>query len=138
MKYKTLILAKSEYDIIKDLLSKVGSKDAVHIACYNKLRGELVNAKVLDDAEMHEDVVRLNSMVDIETPSGYFGGYKVVLPKDGNVQHKKLSILTPMGSALIGYAEGDKVMWSFPGGEKMITIQKVYQNIANAEITDQG
>ncbi|WP_417602229.1 GreA/GreB family elongation factor [Owenweeksia hongkongensis] len=138
MKYKTLILAKSEYDIIKDLLSKVGSKDAVHIACYNKLRGELVNAKVLEDAEIPQDVVRLNSMVDIETPSGYFGGYKVVLPKDGNVQQKKLSILTPMGSALIGYAEGDKVMWSFPGGDKEITINNVFQNIASAEEANQG
>ncbi|WP_417608140.1 GreA/GreB family elongation factor [Owenweeksia hongkongensis] len=138
MKYKTLILAKSEYEIIKDLLSKVGSKDAVHIACYNKLRGELVNAKVLEDAEIPKDVVRLNSMVDIETPSGYFGGYKVVLPNDGNVQQKKLSILTPMGSALIGYAEGDKVMWSFPGGDKEITIKNVFQNITSAEEANQG
>ncbi|AEV34383.1 transcription elongation factor [Owenweeksia hongkongensis DSM 17368] len=138
MKYKTLILAKSEYDIIKDLLSKVGSKDAVHIACYNKLRGELVNAKVLEDAEIPKDVVRLNSMVDIETPSGYFGGYKVVLPKDGNVQQKKLSILTPMGSALIGYAEGDRVMWSFPGGDKEIMIKNVFQNITSAEEANQG
>lgn len=138
MKYKTLILAQSEYDIIKDLLSNVTLKDAVHTACYNKLRGELVHAKVLEDAEIPKDVVRLNSVVDMETPSGNFGGYKVVLPKDGNVQQKKLSILTPMGSALIGYAEGDKVMWSFPGGEKEITIKNVFQNIASAEEANQG
>ena len=138
MKYKTLILAKSEYDLIKELLSKVGSKDAVHTACYNKLRGELANAKVLEDAEMPEDVIRINSHVDMETPSGFFGGYQLVMPKDGNVHQKKLSILTPMGSALIGYAKGDKVLWTFPGGEKMITIKNVFQNIASAEEADQG
>lgn len=138
MKYKTLILAKSEFDLIKELLSKVGSKDAVHMACYNKLRSELANATVMDDSEMPDDIIRINSWVDVETPFMYIKGYQLVMPKDGNPQQKKLSILTPMGSALIGYAKGDEVMWHFPSGEKMITIKNVYQDIASAEAADQG
>ncbi len=126
MKYEKLIIAKSENNLLRDLLNKVYSKDAVHQDCYNRLRGELINARVVDDAEMPADVVRLNSFIDVETPFGHIQGYQLVLPKDSNPTAKKLSILTPMGSALIGYAEGDKVIWSFPKGEETITIKKVY------------
>lgn len=126
MKYEKLIIAKSENNLLRDLLNKVYSKDAVHQDCYNRLRLELINAKVVDDNEVPKDVVRLNSVIDVETPFGYIEGYQLVLPKDSNPAAKKLSILTPMGSALIGYAEGDKVVWSFPKGEETITIKQVH------------
>lgn len=127
MKRERLTIAESEYHLLKDYLEKVGAKDAVHMACYNKLKSELAVAEVITDAEMPTDVVRLNSIVDMETPAGSFAGYQVVMPKDANPNKKKLSILTPMGSALIGYATGDEVLWHFPGGEKLITIKDVRQ-----------
>lgn len=133
MKYKQLIIAESEYQMLVELLGKVSSKDAVHLACYNKLRAELISAQVMNDEDIPTDVVRLNSTVNMETPFGAFNGYQVVLPKDGNPHQKKLSILTPMGSALIGYAEGDQVLWHFPGGEKLITIKDVTQLTTGAE-----
>mgnify|MGYP003658808876 CR=1 FL=1 len=135
MKYEKLIIAKSENNLLRDLLNKVFSKDAVHMECYNRLRGELTNANVLDDAEVPSDVVRLNSFIDVQTPFGFIEGYQLVLPKDSNVTAKKLSILTPMGSALIGYAEGDKVVWSFPKGEETITIKRVYAGNAQQKVS---
>jgi len=138
MKKERLTIAESEYHLLKDYLDKVGAKDAVHMACYNKLKSELAVADIISDENMPTDVVRLNSVVDMETPAGFFAGYQVVMPKDANPHKKKLSILTPMGSALIGYAKGDKVLWHFPGGEKMITIKNVYQDIASAEEANQG
>lgn len=134
MKYERLIVAKSENNLLRDLLNKIYSKDAVHMSCYNRLREELMSANVVEDVEVPEDVVRLNSFIDVRTPFGHIEGYQLVMPKDSNTAAKKLSILTPMGSALIGYAEGDKVLWSFPKGEETITITKVYKSIANAEL----
>lgn len=133
MKRERLTIAESEYHLLKDYLEKVGAKDAVHMACYNKLKSELAVAEVITDAEMPTDVVRLNSVVDMETPFGSFAGYQVVMPKDAKPNKKKLSILTPMGSALIGYATGDEVLWHFPGGEKTITIKNVDQVSTGAE-----
>jgi regulator of nucleoside diphosphate kinase len=126
MKYKKLIVAQSEVDIIRELMSKVHSKDLVHDSCYSKLRAELTQAKVMPDEDMPADLVRLGSFVDVDTPFGLMAGYQLVLPKESDPKQKKLSILTPMGSALIGYAVGDEVQWSFPAGEKTITIKKVY------------
>lgn len=133
MKYKKLIIAKSENNLIRDLLNKVFSKDAVHQDCYNRLRVELINASVMDDEKVPADVVRLYSFIDVQTPFGYIEGYQLVLPRESDTAAKKLSILTPMGSALIGYAAGDEVLWNFPKGEKTITIKKVYQRTSKQE-----
>src|SRR5690606_35002431 len=106
MKYGNLIIEKNEYEIISDLLSRVDSNDPVRKAGYVALRQELENAEVKKADEMPKDVVRLNSFIDINTPMGRVEGYQLVLPKDSDSKSKKLSILTPMGSALIGYAAG--------------------------------
>ena len=128
MKYGNLIIEKDEYEVISDLLSKVDSNDPVRKAAYVALRKELESAVVKKVDEMPADVVRLNSFIDINTPMGRVEGYQLVLPRDSDSKTKKLSILTPMGSALIGYAAGDEVLWSFPTGEKKILIEKVFQS----------
>lgn len=133
MKYGKLIIEKGEYEIISDLLSKVDSNDPVRKAGYVTLREELSNADVKNSDEMPDDVVRLNSFIDIDTPMGHVEGYQLVMPADADPKEKRLSILTPMGSALIGYASGDEVIWSFPTGEKKIKIEKVYRGENHAK-----
>ncbi|WP_306351415.1 GreA/GreB family elongation factor [Flavobacterium sp. '19STA2R22 D10 B1'] len=127
MKNQVLIIEKKEFKVIEEILSKAGAKDAVHEACYAKLKKELETAEIRTEAEMPKDVVRLNSIIDIQTPAGLKEGYQLVIPTESNPAQKKLSILMPMGSALIGYAEGDKIMWSFPNGEQEVVITKVVQ-----------
>ena len=50
---------------------------------------------------------------------------QLVLPSEGDLSKRKLSIMSPMGSALLGYVEGDKVAWNLPMGTEDITIEKV-------------
>lgn len=126
MKYNNLLIAQSEFDLIQDLMQKVDSDNEVLLNCYNKLRKELESAEVVVDEEMPKDVVRLNSFIDIHTPVGPVEGYQLVMPALGNASAKKLSLITPMGSALIGYAMGDELLWNFPSGEKAIQIKRVY------------
>jgi len=133
MKYRNLVLEKGEYNMISDLLSKVDSNDPVRKACFITLRKELESAEVKSEAKMPEDVVRLNSYIDINSPMGKVEGYQLVLPAASDINKKKLSILTPMGSALIGYAAGDEIVWSFPTGEKKITIERVYRRANHSE-----
>ena len=70
-------------------------------------------------------VVRLNSIVSVETSFGRKDGMKLVLPSESNLQKKKLSVMSSMGSALFGYSEGSKVKWNLPNGEETITIVRV-------------
>jgi regulator of nucleoside diphosphate kinase len=64
-------------------------------------------------------------MVDVETLYGIKKNIILVKPTDRNIKENKISILSPMGSALIGYAQGDEVAWDLPKGKSTIKILNV-------------
>ena len=91
-----------------------------------KLSGELTSAIIYDNEEMPADVIRFNSIVTV-TSGTWQTEFQLVIPTDRNISANKISILAPMGSAVMGYAEGDSVIWNFPNGKKELTIEKVAQ-----------
>lgn len=124
MKNGKLIVEKNEFKIISELVKNIDVSENLMNQCIHKLKQELSTAIVTEDEDFPSDVIRLNSIVDVETPFGIMKA-QLVLPNMSNTAEKKISLLTPMGSAILGYAEGDEIMWSFPNGEKLIKILKV-------------
>ena len=124
MKRENLVVAESEYRIIRNLIEHIQPSMNLMNTCITRLKEELSEALVLPDAEMPDDIIRLNSIIDIET---HFGQVKVqlVLPVESNSKQKRISILTPMGSALLGYSEGDEITWDFPSGKEKLRILNV-------------
>lgn len=126
MKYGKLILEKKEYELLKKYFASVLEyKDSSYKASSAKLSEELKSAEVVDEKDMPGDVVRFGSFVTIQTPFGPEKTYQLVKPEESNIAQNKLSILAPMGSALVGYAKGDEVMWEFPSGKNTIKITNV-------------
>lgn len=126
MKNGRLIIEKEEFNIIQDLIKNIVDAPNLMNACITKLKEEMKTALIVDHPNFPSDVVRLNSVVDVDTPFGMMKA-QLVLPENSNSNQKRISLLTPMGSALLGYAEGDELMWNFPNGEKQIKIIKVSQ-----------
>ena len=124
MKQNHIILSDKELKLINQLIGKISDADNILNNCISKLKSEINTAIIFDDSDFPEDVVRINSIVDVKTP---FGEKKIqlVLPKDSNSIQKRISLLTPMGSAIIGYREGAELNWYFPNGEYKIKILKV-------------
>jgi regulator of nucleoside diphosphate kinase len=124
MKQSKIVLSERELKIINQLIGKISDADNILNNCISKLKSEINTAIIFDDSDFPEDVVRINSIVDVKTP---FGEKKIqlVLPKDSNSIQKRISLLTPMGSAIIGYREGAELNWYFPNGEYKIKILKV-------------
>lgn len=126
MKYKHLIIEKKEYELLKRILSMSKYyKDESYRASISKLKEELEKAKFMSEKNMPEDVVRFNSIVTIQTPFGPEKKYQLVTPDKSNVAENKISVLAPMGSALIGYAAEDEIKWQFPSGLHNIKIVHV-------------
>lgn len=121
---KHLKVVDTEYQLIRDLIAPIAPSENLISKCIMKLKNELVEAKIFKITEIPDSVIRLNSIVDIETPFGELK-MQLVLPNNSNSVQKRISILTPMGSALYGYSIGDKVTWYFPNGEKQIKIINV-------------
>jgi len=84
------------------------------------LADELNRATVLDPKEMPEGIVMMHSRVECEDEvSGETHVLTLVFPREANVDEGKVSVLAPVGSALLGLAVGQSIDWTAPGGRKL-------------------
>ncbi|WCO03394.1 GreA/GreB family elongation factor [Psychroserpens ponticola] len=128
MKYGSLILEKKEYVYLKRILNISGyAEDHEVQKSLMKLVEELKSAHIVDEEDMPSDIIRFNSEVTITFESGLVKTLQVVIPLDKDLNKNKISVLTPMGSALIGYSKDDTIIWDFPGGKQQLKITNVTQ-----------
>lgn len=97
------------------------------------LAHELGRATIVKDDALPPDVIRLNSKVTIEeVQSKKKSAFKIVMPHFADISKRKISILTPMAAALIGFKKGSTVSWKMPAGVKAFKILEVtYEGVAS-------
>ena len=90
------------------------------------LRGELNIAKIVEPDEIPADVVTMNSTVRLLDPrTKEVDTYTLVYPEDANISEGKLSVLAPIGTAILGYRVGDVVRWQVPSGMTRVRIEEL-------------
>ena len=95
-------------------------------AALQKLRAELDRAAIIDPAAVPSDIVTMESTVEFEDLGTHeIETYTITFPDRANVEKKRLSILAPIGTALIGCRVGDVVSWSTPGGIRRLKVRRV-------------
>ncbi|MDQ7818515.1 MAG: nucleoside diphosphate kinase regulator [Melioribacteraceae bacterium] len=90
------------------------------------LEMELKNAVIVEPKDIPSDVVTMNSkfrIKDLETNEETV--YTLVFPFDADLEQNKLSILAPIGVAVIGYKLGDIIEWDVPAGKRRIKIEEI-------------
>lgn len=123
MDIKPIVLL-SEYQILRDLIKR--NTDARVAKEVEQLSTELDRAIVIKEEEINKKIVRIGSQVEIEEmKSKRTMKVKLVLPTEANLAQGKVSLLAPLGVALIGFSEGDEVNWEMPAGTTQIRILKV-------------
>lgn len=82
-----------------------------------ELENELSRAQIVEPEEVPDTIVTMNSTVKfrVESSSEVFS-LDLVYPKDMDSSSSKISILAPVGSALLGLSQGDEIEWPKPGG----------------------
>lgn len=91
-----------------------------------RLQEELDRAVVVNDSARPDDVVALRSHVELEDlESGERERYTLVLPGHGGIVDEPLSVFSPLGTALLGYAAGDEIVWTMPGGLRRLRLLAV-------------
>ncbi|MGB5104048.1 MAG: nucleoside diphosphate kinase regulator [Steroidobacteraceae bacterium] len=84
-----------------------------------KLESELVRANVVPREEMPGDVVTMNSRVVFENETtGERREVTLVYPGNADIGAGRISVLVPIGTALLGLRVGQSIDWELPGGEK--------------------
>ena len=90
------------------------------------LARELARAKIVPPERIPPDVVTMNSRVVLrDLNSDETMTYTLVFPKDADIDAGAISILAPVGTAIIGYAVGDVIEWPVPGGTRRIRIEQI-------------
>jgi regulator of nucleoside diphosphate kinase len=93
----------------------------------NELEKELDRAKIVDPSEVPPTIVTMNSTVRFSVESSLDEFLlTLVYPKDIDASGEKISILAPVGSALLGLSQGDQIEWPKPGGGLIkVTIEDI-------------
>ena len=127
---KRLILLREDYKLLMSYLNGWQRKSAFDRRNAEELHTELKKAKLVSKDAFPLDVVRLNSSVQITT-EGRDEIMKLILvtPDKADFKENKISIMAPIGAALIGFRQGEKVNWQVPGGKKTFTIMKVINEL---------
>ncbi|MEO6315542.1 MAG: nucleoside diphosphate kinase regulator [Chitinophagaceae bacterium] len=121
-----LLLTKDDYKVLTSYLHARWGKTVVDRKNAEDLQAELEKAKIVDKEKFPTDVVRLNSKVTIKAEDkNETIELTLVTPDKANIKEKKISVLAPIGTALLGFREGNKIKWQVPAGKKTFTILQV-------------
>lgn len=118
------IITQSDYRTIKSMLDNIPN----HLRGRDTLtlQNEIETAEKVQDKNINENVVQLNSTFTVEdVHSGKQLNFILTLPELANLAERKLSVLSPLGIALLGYESGRVVDWPMPSGMKSLKILQV-------------
>ena len=123
---KNITLTKTDYERLKALvLVDVDPSDPDKNA-FPELRAKLDRAVLVDSKDIDPDVVTVNSQVRIQDlDTGEEKEYTRVYPLAADFSRGKISILVPLGTALLGFRKGDVIEWKVPGGIRKFKVKKV-------------
>ena len=109
--------------------------DVHDTAASEMLETELHRATIVDQRAIPADVVTMNSEVTYEDcATSARRTVRIVYPKDANVVHGRVSVLAPIGSALLGLRVGQTIDWALPSGTKRIRVLEIaYQPEASGD-----
>lgn len=90
------------------------------------LGAELDQARLLSASEIPPDVITMNSTAELrDLEDGELMTYTLVFPGKANVDEGLISVLAPIGTAMLGHRSGDEFEWHVPGGAIRLRVEKV-------------
>jgi regulator of nucleoside diphosphate kinase len=116
-KLPSIYLTQDDLDRLLDLLEAYAAGSGGRR--YDKLENELARAVVVSRDQIPKDVVTMNSRVEFEDETtGERHEFTLVYPGNADISKGSISILAPVGSALLGLSAGQSIDWDLPNGEK--------------------
>jgi regulator of nucleoside diphosphate kinase len=96
-------------------------RDRQHL---DDLEQELVQAKVVPEGKLPGNVITMNTRVLLRV-DGAEEEVTLVYPHEAGALTGRISVLSPIGTAILGYREGDKLEWHVPSGTAQVEVIKV-------------
>ena len=126
MKKRTITMTAADHEELSYAATAAGKFSERGRSEARGLEAELARAQIVDADEIAADVITMNSraeLLDLET--GEEMEFTLVFPIDANIEAGKISILAPLGIAMLGYRVGDEFEWPVPYGLRRLKVTNV-------------
>ena len=133
----TIEISNLDYTRLNGLINNLKSSDKQKMDELTFLESEIARAKKVGPKRIKPQFVTMNSTVEVfDFDLKRMMKVKLVYPKEANFREGKISVLSPFGSALIGYKVGSIISFKVPKGIKKMRIDKIiYQPEASGEFS---
>lgn len=119
---RTIYITRSDMTRLRTLIA--AAKDTRDDL--SSLRAELDHAHVVDPGDIPADVITMNSQARLrDLEDGEVTTYTLVFPENANIEQHRISVLAPIGTAMLGQREGDEFEWEVPAGQVRLKVAKV-------------
>lgn len=131
------VITISERDALR-LQNMIQTHAAANTEHLEKLKAELERARIVPEAELPGNVIAMNSTVELEDlEDGEILTYTLVFPENADVESGKISILAPLGMAMLGFKVGDEFEWPVPAGTLRVRVRRLVKNTAEPALLAQ-
>jgi regulator of nucleoside diphosphate kinase len=109
-----IVLSRFDQERLERLLDKVGPRPDL-----DALREEIERAEIVEPEAVPRNVVTMNSRVRfVDEESNRESEVTLVFPGQADIESDRISVLAPVGSALLGLSVGDSIHWPLPNARK--------------------
>ena len=135
MTSKTIYITDNDMRRLRELIMVARQFKKEEEKYLQDLEAELNRGKIIKSQDIPQDIITMNSEVhlrDLNTKEEIT--YQLVFPDHADASQGRVSILAPIGTALLGYSVGDIIEWKVPAGVAKLQVEKIiYQPEANGE-----
>ncbi|QKV20600.1 nucleoside diphosphate kinase regulator [Oricola thermophila] len=125
-------IAQSEYERLVGLANAVSDREP---ELSDFLLSELERAEVVPDTQLGDDTIRMGAGVRYVTETGAVRDVVLVYPGEADISAGKISILTPIGAALIGLSSGQSIDWQARDGRNhRLTVKSVHFSGVDSQV----
>ena len=123
MSTRRIFITATDRQRLSDMVETALAGKNRDAAFLKELARELAIAETVDPKNVPPNVVTMNSRVVVkDLESGETSEYTLVFPEKADISQGRLSVVSPIGTAILGYAKGSTITWQTPGGPRQIKI----------------
>jgi regulator of nucleoside diphosphate kinase len=126
MSNKSIQITEFDFQRLKKLLREAQHSDYRGSEYLANLQAELDSAQIVPSQVVSQEVITMNSIVVLlDLATGKEETYSLVFPEDADIGQGKISILAPIGTAMLGYKIGDTFEWEVPAGKQRLKVKRI-------------
>lgn len=121
-----IILSRLDFSRISKCINEARRLNTISVYEAEYLLNELNSAKVVNPYEIPHDVITMNSIVKvIFLNTNRTTQFQIAYPDQANIKENKISIFSPVATALIGNKVSDEIEWIVPSGLTKLRIDEI-------------